>query len=247
MWIDPLVKWRTADPSPGFVELLAGQPETALSLFTEAGDLVGQGDALVALGRQDEAVERFEQATPEGDLKVECGLSQALVLQGEASAAVLRLEKLLVAYPGNAVVLHHLTGALLETADQARNLTRDEEHVITSQTQFEVCAGVARRAAETAVDDNHRAGVEALTAELTTGSRWTWSSQPAVLGYSLLGGLVGLGLVGIGGSMGNIVLVVLGAILGAIVIYLAVMSFRRQAWQIRAVRAAPLVWRHGLR
>nr|WP_042195118.1 hypothetical protein [Kibdelosporangium sp. MJ126-NF4]CEL21683.1 hypothetical protein [Kibdelosporangium sp. MJ126-NF4]CTQ92463.1 hypothetical protein [Kibdelosporangium sp. MJ126-NF4] len=247
MWIDPLVKWQAAaQSSAAAAELLAGRPEEARALFEADNDLVGAGDALLALGQQERAVACYERASGD-DLIVDCGLAQALVLRGNPQAAVVRMEQALARHPGNPVAQHQLTGALLETADQARSLTRDEELVITSRTQFDICAAVAARAAVTAVDEAHRAAVARLTAELADGQRWMWSNDAAVAGYALFGGGAGLAVVGLGGVNGNIVLVVSGAILGAAAVYAVVAAFRRQAWQVRATEVAPMVWRHGVR
>ncbi|MET0136057.1 MAG: hypothetical protein ABW215_20945 [Kibdelosporangium sp.] len=250
MWIDPLAKWRpeltgTPEFESGRAELLAGRPEQARRHF-EAGvlahDLVGLGDALLLLGEHERAAGCFQRAAERVmDPFVECGLSQAFVLRGDAGTAVARLEAL----PPDPVVRHHLAGALLEVADQVRSVTRDEQLVITSRRQFDTCAHVARRVAEVAVDDVHLAAGQQLRTVTEEGQGWVWSQESAALGYSLFAALAGLAVVVVGGTTDSVLLVVLGALVGAAAIYGVVLAYRRQVWQVRAARVAPMVWRHG--
>jgi tetratricopeptide (TPR) repeat protein len=254
MWLDPLIKWRhepaTEEPSQGAAELLAGRPDEARSLFQSGGsprDLVGLGDALILLGRPEEAIEHFESAAGlDSSVFVECGLSQALILRGDAGRAVERLEPLLRRSPEDPVLRHHLSAALLSVADQARSVTRDEQFVITSQAQIDICARVAGRVAGIAASDQHVAAARQLDAEIQRGQRWVWSSETAALGLSLLVALAGIALAALGGGTGNVALVVLAAVLGAVAIYGIVIAFRRQAWQIQATEVAHVVWRRGV-
>jgi hypothetical protein len=250
MWIDPLAKWRpeqagTPSFERGRAELLDGSPKVARQCFEAAEhphELVGLGDALLLLGEAEQAISCYEEAARRDiDPFVECGLSQALVLRGDAASAVERLQTL----PDDPVVRHHLTGALLTLADQVRSITRDEDLVITSRRQLETCAWVAERVLEAAVDDAHVAGARRLRELTMDGQRWMWSDQTAALGYSVLAGLAGLAVVVIGGTMGNIPIVVAGALLGAAAVYGIVRAHRRQVWQVEAIRVAPMVWRHG--
>jgi tetratricopeptide (TPR) repeat protein len=250
MWIDPMVKWR-ADPARE--ALLTGDPdvarqefERAFELRGEARDLAGLGDALMLLGDQDAAVACFQRAEGDPDPLVELGLSQALVLAGDAWQAIRLLERLLTDRPDDPAVRHHLAGALLSAADLARSVTRDEEFVITARRQLEMCSYVAQRVTVVAVDDTHREAARAL-AELTEdGQEWIWSRENAAIAYGALVVILGLAAVVLGGMTGNVLLVVAGAVLGAAAVFAIVVTHRRQAWQVRADRVAPLVWRHGL-
>jgi tetratricopeptide (TPR) repeat protein len=254
MWLDPLIKWRhepaTEQPSQGAADLLAGRLDEARSLFQagdSARDLVGLGDALILLGRHEEAIEHFESAAElETSVFVECGLSQAVILQGDAGRAAERLEPLLARHPEDPVLRHHLSAAVLSIADQARSVTRDEQFVITSQAQIDICAAVADRVTGIAASEQHIAAARQLQAEIQNGQRWVWSSETAALGLSLLVALAGIALVALGGGAGNIALVVLAAVAGAVGIYGIVIAFRRQAWQIRAAEVARVVWRRGV-
>lgn len=250
MWIDPLAKWRPERPgTPSFErgreELLDGSPRVARQCFDAAEhphELVGLGDAFLLLGEAEQAISCYEEAARRAiDPFVECGLSQALILRGEAGKAVERLQSL----PGDPVVRHHLAGAMLSLAEQVRSITRDEYLVITSRRQLETCAWVAGRVLEIAVDDAHVAEARRLRELTRDGQRWVWSDQTAALGYSVLAGLAGLAVVVVGGTMGNIPIVVAGAVLGAAAVYGIVRAYRRQVWQVEAARVLPMVWRHG--
>jgi hypothetical protein len=244
MWFDPLAKWRAGRAGEGRAELLDGRFEEARALFETADDLVGQGDALLLLGRETEAVTYFHRAVErESGPITECGLSQALILQGLAEEAVRRLRLLHVDDP---VVRHHLAAALLATADQVRSVTRDDELVITSRKQIDTCAGIADEVARIAVDETHLAAAHRLQSELAAGQRWEWTSETAVIGLSLLVVVIGAAIVTIGGVTGQVVLVVAGAVLGAAALYGIVIAHRRRAWQLQAAKVANLVWRHGV-
>jgi tetratricopeptide (TPR) repeat protein len=250
MWLDPLIKWRREPAAPGREALLAGKPDEAREHFrtgSGARDLVGLGDALMLLEQNDEAITHFERAAElETSVLVECGLSQALILQGDAGRAAERLKPLLAQHPDDPVVRHHLSAAMLSTADQARSVTRDEQFVITSQAQIDICLAVASQVTGIAASEQHIAAAGQLRTEVQNGQRWVWSSEGAALGLSLLVALVGIALVAFGGGNGNVALVIVAAVVGAAAIYGIVLAYRRQAWQVHAAKVARVVWRRGV-
>jgi tetratricopeptide (TPR) repeat protein len=260
-WIDPLAKWRPdhagsddtaagAAVERGRSDLLAGQPESARHHFDqavrmrgEARELVGLGDALMLMGEHEPAAESFRRAT--GSPMGACGLSQVLVAQENAAEAVRLLDDQLARHPDDAVVRHHLAGALLCMADQVRSLTRDEVLVITSRRQFDTCADIARQVTEVAMDPAHLAAARELRVLTSEGARWVWHREASVMAYMAVTVVLGFAAVVVGGAVASVAVVVAGALLGAAAVFGLVMGYRRQAWQVQADRVAPLVWRHG--
>jgi len=252
--IDPLRKWRSepavAYTPEGREALLAGDLETAREVFaggSHPGDLVGLGDTLTLLGEV--PVEPYSRAAQldSSSAFVACGLSQSMVLQGESARAVELMEHTAARFPDDSVVRYHLAGALLGLADEVRSRTRDEQAVMTSRAQFDICAAVGERVPAIADDPGQLAAAERLRAEVRDGARWVW--HPEGMAMLLLAVAMGLGLLMVvyGGANYVVALVVAGALLGAGGGFAGVVGYRRQAWQVRAAKVGAMIWRHGIR
>jgi Flp pilus assembly protein TadB len=78
------------------------------------------------------------------------------------------------------------------------------------------------------------------------GRRWTWAPEGIAVSLAVLTVALGLITVVAGGLMGNPLLVVVGVLAGALLLFLIVWRFRRQTWRRRADEMAPDITRLGV-
>ncbi len=266
-WQDVIAKWQLAagedqqGPSAarqslalGRSALLAGRLAEAGAAFEHAAglrahphDQVGIGDVLLARGDWRAATERYQRAAalaPDDPL-ARLGLSQAAVAAGRAEAAARDLER---DFGGSRdpVLRYYLASTWCSVADQARSRTGDDVLVFTSEHQLVVCERAARRIVELDVADPElRRGAARLLAEVRAGRRWRWRPEGIAISLAVLAVSVGLTLVAVGGVTGSVPLVVLGAALGGVLLYLIVVRFRRQTWRTDADEAGVPITRRG--
>ncbi|MGW5051932.1 tetratricopeptide repeat protein [Actinokineospora sp. NPDC004072] len=256
-WQDVIEKWRlapAADPAEagghaarGRAALVAGELDTALREFRSAGELrvhphdeVGIGDVLLARGRWRAALRRYQRAArvdPQDPLPV-LGRSQALVAAGSARVAAAELEERF-AGTDDPVLRYYLASTWCSVADQARTRTGDDVLVFTSGEQVRLCERAANRIIDLDVDDPElRRGALRLRAEVAAARRWRWEPEGIAVSLAVLAASLGLLLVAMGGLAGNVAVVVAGVLVGAVLLALIVLRFRRQNWRVVADRQA---------
>ncbi|GAB3441687.1 hypothetical protein [Actinophytocola sediminis] len=269
-WQDVIVKWRLVpDDLPGGdpagrqhadlarSALLAGKLDTAFDEYTEATsrrddplDHIGLGDVLLARGRWREADEHYRRALPAGGLAAllaRLGSTQVLIGEGRAAAAVADLENLVADRPAEPTLRYYLASAWFSVAEQCRARTGDDTLVITSEQQLLICEQAAERILSLRVaDDELDRGAEALLREVALGRRWTWSPEGIAVSLAILTVALGLITVVAGGLMANPILVLIGIVAGAGLLFAIVFRFRRQTWRRRASEMAPHITKPGV-
>lgn len=256
-WQDVTEKWQLAPAdgagpplarehaARGRAALLAGRLDEALREFRAAAGLrahphdeVGLGDVLLARGRWDAAMRRYERAErlAPGDVLAALGRSQARVAGGDAAGAARDLEG---RFGGadHPVLRYYLASTWCSAADQARTRTGDDVLVFTSAEQVRACADAARRILELDVADPElRRSAERLLDEVAEARRWRWQPEGIAVSLAVLAASLGLILVAVGGLTGSAPLVALGVVVGSALLWGIVVRFRRQTWRVRAER-----------
>jgi tetratricopeptide (TPR) repeat protein len=268
-WQDVICKWQahpdesTDDPSEaresferarsalveGRLDESQMEFERAAELRTHPHDQVGIGDIYLARGRWQLAAECYQRALEmDGtDLLAQLGNSQVLVAEGMAAKAVPELEHLLEKRPDDPVVRYYLASTWCSVAEQCRSQTTDEVLVITSEHQLRICERAAHRILELDVDDKELSrGASRLLAEVDASRKWSWAPEGIAVSLAVLVMSLGLTMVVAGDALENIGLIVAGVVLGAVLLYLIVLRFRRQAWQQRAEALAPSIAKPGV-
>jgi len=269
-WQDVIVKWRLVpNDLPGDAPearqhadaarsaLLDGRLDTAHDEFRTAArlrddplDQVGLGDVALARGRWRRAEEHYRRALTAGGvagLLARLGITQVLVGEGRAAGAVTDLEHLVADRPSDPTLRYYLASAWYSAAEQCRARTEDDTLVITSEQQLLVCEQAAERILSLHVgDDELDRGAEQLLREVALGRRWTWSPEGIAVSLAVLTVALGLVTVVAGGLMGDPVLVVVGALAGAGLVFAIVFRFRRQAWRRRAREMAARITKPGV-
>ena len=268
-WQDVVSKWQlepedpAGEPSEGRFRfdsgrsaLLEGRLDEALREFERAAELrehphdqVGIGDVHLARGRWQLAAECYRRALAAGeeDPLARLGQSQVLVATGRAAAAVPDLERMVADRPDDPVPRYYLASTWCSVAEQCRSRTGDEVLVITSEDQLRICELAAERILDLEVDDDELVrGARRLAAEVAAARRWSWAPEGVAISMAVLVMALGLTMVVAGGALNSVGLVVSGVLLGAALLYLIVLRFRRQAWQQRAESLAPLITRPGV-
>lgn len=269
-WQDVIVKWRLVpDDLPGGAPagreqadaarsaLLAGRLDAAFHGYTEAIglrddplDQVGLGDVLLARGRWRLADEHYRRALAHGGLAgllARLGLTQVLIGEDRAAAAVADLENLVADRPTDPILRYYLASAWFSVAEQCRARTDDDTLVITSEQQLLICEQAAERILSLRVgDDELDRGAEQLLREVAIGRRWTWSPEGIAVSLAILTVALGLITVVAGGLTANPLLVVVGILAGAGLLFTIVFRFRRQTWRRRADEMAPQITRPGV-
>jgi tetratricopeptide (TPR) repeat protein len=270
-WQDVIVKWRLVpdDLWNGELQachhadlarsaLLDGKLDTAFEEFSEAArlrddplDQVGLGDVLLARGRWRQADEYYQRALHAGGglagLMARLGITQVLVGEGRAAAAVADLENLVADRPADPTLRYYLASAWYSVAEQCRSRTDDDTLVITSEQQLLICEQAAERILSLRVrDEELDRGAEHLLKEVALGRRWTWAPEGIAVSLAILTVALGLITVVAGGLMSNPLLVVLGIVVGAGLLFLIVFRFRRQTWRRRADEMAQHITKPGV-
>jgi len=134
-----------------------------------------------------------------------------------------------------------------DEAMRSLSVTRDNEVEITSVRQLKIIEEAALNILSLRVDDpSINAAAESLLERVEAARRWTWVDQPAAAGLAIVAILLGVGAAVFGGTVGNIVLTVLGGLVGSALLGVVVLRYRRENWRIRAERIAPMIYRHGV-
>jgi tetratricopeptide (TPR) repeat protein len=269
-WQDVIVKWQLV-PGDGPVEapaadrhaergrsaLVAGRLDDALAEFQAAADLrhdpldrVGVADVHLARGGWRIAEENYRAALTEGGLAAllgQLGLAQVKVGKGQAAGAVADLELLVADRPDDPVLRFYLASAWYSAAEQCRSRTSEDMLVITSEQQLRICEDAARRILTLRTgDDELERGAEHLLTEVNMGRRWTWSPEGIAVSLAVLTVALGLITVVAGGLLDNVVLVFVGIVAGAALLYAIVHRFRRQTWRRRADEMAHHIIKYGV-
>jgi tetratricopeptide (TPR) repeat protein len=265
-WQDVIVKWRLVPADRpadrphtdrGRAALVAGRLDDALTEFEAAsaphGDplaRVGAADVHLARGRWQSATDLYRSALAGGGLGAllaQLGLAQVKIGRGQAAGAVADLELLVADRPDDPTLRYYLASAWYSAAEQCRSRTADDVLVITSEEQLRVCEDAGRRILALATgDDELERGAEHLLAEVAAGRRWTWSPEGIAVSLTVLTVALGLITVVAGGLMDNVVLVFVGVVIGAVLLYSLVLRFRRQTWRRRADEMGPHIVKPGV-
>jgi tetratricopeptide (TPR) repeat protein len=269
-WQDVIVKWRLVpDDLPAGEQqarrhadlarsaLLDGKLDTAFEEFCAAArlrddplDQVGMGDVLLARGRWRQADEHYQRALLAGGLAglmARLGITQVLVGEGRAAAAVADLENLVADRPADPTLRYYLASAWFSVAEQCRARTADDTLVITSEQQLLICEQAAERILSLRVGDEELdRGAEHLLKEVVLGRRWTWAPEGIAVSLAILTVALGLITVVAGGLMANPLLVVIGTVAGAGLLFAIVFRFRRQTWRRRADEMARHITKPGV-
>ncbi|HEU5470014.1 MAG TPA: tetratricopeptide repeat protein [Actinophytocola sp.] len=223
--------------------------ERAAGLRDDPLDQVGLGDVHLARGHWQQAAECYRRAlTADGTNQLaQLGVSQLLVGQGRAAEAIPDLERMVAERPDEPVLRYYLASTWCSVAEQCRSQTCDEVLVITSEDQLRVCEQAARRILQLDVDDDELTrGARRLLAEVTAGRRWSWAPEGIAVSLTVLVISLGFTTVVAGGALDSVGLVIAGVLVGAALLYLIVLRFRRQAWQLRAESIARSIAKPGL-
>ena len=236
--------------------LVEGRLDESLEGFRKAAtgrrhphDQVGMGDVHLARGRWRAAAEHYERALTldPDDTLAQLGRAMLLVAQGKATLAVEKLEPMVAHRPDDPVLRYYLASAWCSVAEQCRSQTVDEVLVITSEHQLRICERAAKRIVELDVDDEElNRGATRLLAEVVAGRRWSWAPEGVAVSLAVLAMSLGLTMVVAGGALDSAGLVVAGVLVGAALLYLIVLRFRRQAWQQRAETLGPTIAKPGV-
>lgn len=269
-WQDVIVKWRLLpydqpvdQPEArqhthrGRSALVAGRLDEALAEFEAAASLrpdpldrVGVGDVFLARGGWRMAEENYHSALLDGGvgaLLAKVGLAQVKIGQGNAAGAIADLELLVADRPADQVLRYYLASAWYSAAEQCRSRTADDVLVITSQEQLRICEDAGRRIlALSTGDEELEHGAKQLLTEVAAGRRWTWSPEGIAVSLAVLTVALGLITVVAGGLLDNILLVVLGALVGSTLLYGIVYRFRKQTWRRRAEEMARQIVKPGV-
>jgi tetratricopeptide (TPR) repeat protein len=269
-WQDVIVKWQLVpDDQPveapaaarhaerGRSALVAGRLDDALAEFEAAAalrddplDRVGIADVYLARGGWRVAEENYRAALRCGGLGAllaQLGLAQVKIGQGQAAGAVADLELLVADRPADPTLRHYLASAWYSAAEQCRSRTRDDILVITSEHQLRICEDAARRILTLRTgDDELERGAKQLLTEVNMGKRWTWSPEGIAVSLAVLTVALGMITVVAGGLLDNVVLVFVGVVAGAALLYAIVHRFRRQTWRRRADEMAQHIAKHGV-
>ena len=134
-----------------------------------------------------------------------------------------------------------------DEALNALSSTRDNEVEITSVRQLHILEDAAWKILSMHIDDRSvNDSAKSLLARVESARQWTWVDPVVATALTILALLVGMGTAVLAGSVGNIVLVVLGGVFSSVLLSIVVLRYRRQNWRIRAEKIAPMIWRPGV-
>jgi hypothetical protein len=142
---------------------------------------------------------------------------------------------------------HRIAMDIRAEAFAALSVTHDDHVEITSARQLRVVEDAAHRILAMRLDDeivNDLA--RSMLDRVAFARRWTWVNLPAATALTAVALAVGIGTAVLGGTEGNMVLAVVGGILGSVLLSIVVLRHRREYWRIRAERIAPKIRRHGV-
>ncbi|WP_405063500.1 hypothetical protein OG474_18145 [Kribbella sp. NBC_01505] len=163
------------------------------------------------------------------------------------AAAVERLHQALLAQPGNNDLRVEMAWAIRRMTEASLAITIYDVRVIASEQQRAMCREAATRILELAPwHDELPTFANGLLAEVESGGQWVWQSKPMAIALAVGAIVVGLGLVVTGGLTGDVVMVVVAAVLSSAALAGIILAFRRQNWQIAARAAAPVIQHPGI-
>jgi hypothetical protein len=158
----------------------------------------------------------------------------------DPSVEVQRLYQELQARPDDNELRTRLAWAIRRMTEASLAVTTGQVRLIASDRQRQLVRQAVTQIAELAPwDAELRAFTTGMTAEVDHADRWVWQSRPAALTLAICIGLAGLGLAVTGGLTGDVVLLVVAAVVSSVALAGVVLGFRRQSWQVTA-RAVPL-------
>lgn len=142
---------------------------------------------------------------------------------------------------------HRIALKIRDDAFAALSVTRDNDVEITSADQLRVLEDAARRILAMRLEDETVNDLaRSMLDRVAFARRWTWVDVPAATTLTVLALTTGVGAAVFGGTGGNIVLAVIGGIIGSALLGIVVLRYRRENWRIRAERIAPMIWHHGV-
>jgi hypothetical protein len=129
----------------------------------------------------------------------------------------------------------------------ALSVTRDNQVEITSVRQLRVLEEAAKRILEMRLEDETVNDLaRSMLDRVAFARRWTWVDVPVAAALAVVALATGVGAAVLGGTGGNIVLAVIGGIVGSALLGIVVIRYRRENWRTRAERIAPMIWHHGV-
>jgi hypothetical protein len=141
----------------------------------------------------------------------------------------------------------HIAEKLHTDAIQALSLTRDNQAEITSVRQLRTLEDAARRILSMRLDDpSINDAAAAMLEQAVWARRWRWVNAPVAAAMAIVAVLMGIGAAALGGAGDNVVLAVLGGVLGSALLCVVVLRYRRENWRIRAEEIAPMIFRPGI-
>jgi uncharacterized protein YcfJ len=142
---------------------------------------------------------------------------------------------------------HRIALRIREDAFAALSVTRDKDVEITSVRQLHVLEDAAHRILAMRLEDETVNDLaRSMLDRVAFARRATWVDVPAAAGLAAVALTTGVGGAVLGGTGGNVVLAVVGAIVGSALLGIVVLRYRRENWRIRAERIAPMIWHHGV-
>lgn len=142
---------------------------------------------------------------------------------------------------------HRIAMEIRAEAFAALSVTRDNQVEITSVRQLRVLEDAATRILAMRLDDETVNDLaRSMLDRVAFARRWTWVDVPAACALAVVALVTGVGAAVLGGTGDNIVLAVIGGIVGSVLLGIVVLRYRRENWRIRAERIAPMIWHHGV-
>lgn len=141
---------------------------------------------------------------------------------------------------------HRIALKIRSEAFAALSVTRDNQVEITSADQLRILEDAANRILAMRLEDETVNDLaRSMLDRVAFARRWTWVNLPAAATLAVVALTAGIGAAVLGGTGGNIVLAVIGGIVGSALLGIVVLRYRRENWRIRAERIAPMIWHHG--
>lgn len=212
-----------------------------------AEEQVLAADQLALAGEHEAALAGYRTALTLDPACEPAGLGEvvALLATGATAAALSIMEARFARSPADPVTRFHLGLALYATSLDVRAHVRGGTPMIVTRGQARTCQALAERILGLGVDDPplNQAATE-LRAEAEAVQGWEWVPgtrlTPVAIGLAL-----SLALHAVGVAESAITPMVLGALLGAITLFLHVVLNRKQRLDLRARRYGRLLTRDG--
>jgi hypothetical protein len=165
----------------------------------------------------------------------------------DPSAEVERLYQELSARPDDNELRTRLAWAIRRMTEASLAVTSGQVRLIASDRQRQLARQAVAQIVELAPWDGElSAFTTGLAAEIDHGDRWVWQNLPAALTLAASVGLTGVGLVVTGGLTGDVVLLVVAAVISSAALAGIVLGFRKQSWQVTARSVQPVIEHPGI-